>query len=639
MGLFQFKKKKKQAAAVVRKNAEAPVVSIEKKRWSPLRKKVTTPLAIDSSASTPNILSTLSVIATDDVEIMTFASQRALMDQCEAIRQQLFDSNKSHEKVNDGNGEDDDEVGRAASEVLGENSKNFEVKDTALTYDRFSVPLATLSGSWDGSLLKITEEPVEYGTPKSSSVPGPVSVDISYTESELMSIITNPLTPPHGYETMDPSAQPRPSIHGSTAVSVDISLTKSELDFAMTPQNISAISTDTPKSNAAAVVSPDVSRSSIPMDELQVDTKVEMARNKGKSPLKGMPDDERMEYQKDEMAMSPVKKSISYFNGATSHYVDRDNSLSVPDKVTNAASSTDMDPAHLEIDQSKKQQTESVCHDEQISHLSQSYDDTTRSVSMPSQAVPEMARSIMNAAFKCGIEARDATLKTRNNCLKGFAASEGVTDMAEPVQEIQNQNKRPVYLDEASIVRFLRRFTLHGFALLYLQPAYESSNVPVDDWKGRTVTMLINKGGYAKSEGVSETMAQSPRLEWTTVTGGQAIVATTTCLNLLDILSVLTNDDTMEDEADMCFFTITSANGAVHIFEAATLDERDRIVNGLKTVIARWSFHLIAGDITATSELYNNHSLADSRQEENDMPPLPNPSQTMNRLAHMLLDC
>ena len=126
------------------------------------------------------------------------------------------------------------------------------------------------------------------------------------------------------------------------------------------------------------------------------------------------------------------------------------------------------------------------------------------------------------------------------------------------------------------------------------------------------------------------------------MTGGVTTEATTTSIDLLNIQSISTNDDDeADDEDDLCFFTITSEDGDVHVFETATVDERDRIVNGLKTLIARWSYHVIAGEITATSELFDSGykspemSLNDSAA---DLPSLPNPHLTMNCVAHMLLD-
>jgi hypothetical protein len=216
---------------------------------------------------------------------------------------------------------------------------------------------------------------------------------------------------------------------------------------------------------------------------------------------------------------------------------------------------------------------------------------------------------------------------------------------------------RPVYLDETSALRFLRRITNNGFVLLYLQPPEDLSDPDensssIDDWKGRTVTIMIQKGhlstnttrGYVDQHQNEHTAQnRSPKLEWTTVTGGIITEATTTSIDLLNIQSISTNDDDdIGDEDDLCFFTITSEDGDIHVFETATVEERDRIVNGLKTLIARWSYHVIAGEVTATSELFETSSSSNPErnvnQSDDDLPSLPNPHLTMNCVAHMMLD-
>jgi len=85
---------------------------------------------------------------------------------------------------------------------------------------------------------------------------------------------------------------------------------------------------------------------------------------------------------------------------------------------------------------------------------------------------------------------------------------------------------------------------------------------------------------------------------------------------------------------ESCFLTITSESGDVHMFEANSVEERDELVNGLRNVIARLSFHLMTGDATASVELYKD----DEGLEDGDLPSLPNPRLNMNRIAHAMLD-
>ena len=83
----------------------------------------------------------------------------------------------------------------------------------------------------------------------------------------------------------------------------------------------------------------------------------------------------------------------------------------------------------------------------------------------------------------------------------------------------QQHTKRPVYLDESSTLRFIRRITTNGFILLYLQPP-ESGNT--QDWNGRTITMTINKGEAERAsttssdggKGTSGAAAAFGRRDW-----------------------------------------------------------------------------------------------------------------------------
>lgn len=187
--------------------------------------------------------------------------------------------------------------------------------------------------------------------------------------------------------------------------------------------------------------------------------------------------------------------------------------------------------------------------------------------------------------------------------------------------------ERPVYLSSSATQKFLRRITRSGFVVLYLLADEEGTT-----WAGRTVTMAI--------------APSAARLEWTTVAGGQRSGTATLAVDLLAILAIDTevmeddNDDKKKDAAATttceCIFTITTDTGAVHIFEATSMEERDRIVHGLRTLLARWAFQLVAGDTTATSELYNTNNGRVAGQLL--LPPPQNPEDTMNRIAHQLLD-
>jgi hypothetical protein len=201
-------------------------------------------------------------------------------------------------------------------------------------------------------------------------------------------------------------------------------------------------------------------------------------------------------------------------------------------------------------------------------------------------------------------------------------------------QDIKDKPKRPYY-DERFTLRFLAEMLGKGVSLLYLHPPGTPGNYPPDDWKGRSVIMKIEQGN---PEGDSHTI--QPKLTWSNMPGGKVSRRFTITMCLLKVLSISTqveemNGDSDDGSDDMCFFTITTTSGEVHMFEAASSTQKDKIAAGLRNVIARLTFHLIAGDPSASSELYSNDAPDVSSGE---LPPLPSPHQNMNRIAHAMLD-
>lgn len=178
-----------------------------------------------------------------------------------------------------------------------------------------------------------------------------------------------------------------------------------------------------------------------------------------------------------------------------------------------------------------------------------------------------------------------------------------------------------------------QEITKDGIPLLYHQPP---SDPNVEDWTGRSVKMFVIPGN---SNG--DKMLQ-PTLEWSTMGGGWSRTGTsnvvTTSVDLLSIHSLLDSSDVEEerddDGADVCFFTITTKAGNVHVFEAQSYEERDRIVNGLKNVIARLAYHLVAGDVQVSTELYSE----DDGLMSGELPSLRTRPQAMNDFSHSFLD-
>lgn len=135
-----------------------------------------------------------------------------------------------------------------------------------------------------------------------------------------------------------------------------------------------------------------------------------------------------------------------------------------------------------------------------------------------------------------------------------------------------------------------------------------------------------------------------PKLEWSTEGGGNSKVRTVS-VGLLDIQAVhdsigmdeeqeTRDDNDPEPEDELTFFSITTNRGTVHIFETNTRDERDRIVNGLKNIIARLAFHLVAGDTAISSELF----AGDEDETCGELPTLRKPGLAMTDISHVFLD-
>jgi hypothetical protein len=157
---------------------------------------------------------------------------------------------------------------------------------------------------------------------------------------------------------------------------------------------------------------------------------------------------------------------------------------------------------------------------------------------------------------------------------------------------------------------------------------------PIDnDWTGQSMEMYIRPGDCT---GV---MTRHPKLVWMTASGGYSRLSGTAevlsfAVGLMDIHSIMDSmDDDDSEGEDLFFFSITTNSGDVHLFECPTEDERDRIVSGIKNIIARMSFSLVAGDEVVMSELYGG-----DEEEEGELPSLRTPQQEMATVSHEFLD-
>ena len=82
------------------------------------------------------------------------------------------------------------------------------------------------------------------------------------------------------------------------------------------------------------------------------------------------------------------------------------------------------------------------------------------------------------------------------------------------------------------------------------------------------------------------------------------------------------------------FFSITANNGAVHVFEAPSGKQRDYVVMGLRTIISRLAYHVIAGEPDVIGELYSE----DAGQLTGELPSLVSPWKALSKVTHAFVD-
>jgi len=121
-------------------------------------------------------------------------------------------------------------------------------------------------------------------------------------------------------------------------------------------------------------------------------------------------------------------------------------------------------------------------------------------------------------------------------------------------------------------------------------------------------------------------------------------------LGLLDVHSILTDETTNNDTGGSVskaaaannaaalstgFFSITAKKtGAVYVFEAPTSKQRDYVVRGIRSVISRLTYHMIAGDAIVIGELFSE----DAGQLTGELPSLVSPWKAVGRVTHGFLD-
>jgi len=220
-------------------------------------------------------------------------------------------------------------------------------------------------------------------------------------------------------------------------------------------------------------------------------------------------------------------------------------------------------------------------------------------------------------------------------------------------------NNNDYYLNDNSFNEKFASEFLHGMLNVGYTLIYHKS-MDDENWVGRTVNLIFRPGICSR-----RTIIQ-PVIEWKTMIGGKSKCVENRTLTLLNIDAISTGNsrgnekrpaspenntrsggDTAttnwcnstlalgemgdSDDEFNCFFTITSQDGDIHLFEALNSEDAQRIVAGIRCNAYRLSNSLIEGNTNALmTDFYNNSNEPPETQ-------LSAP-EVMNRLSHAFLD-
>jgi len=178
-----------------------------------------------------------------------------------------------------------------------------------------------------------------------------------------------------------------------------------------------------------------------------------------------------------------------------------------------------------------------------------------------------------------------------------------------------------------------------GYALVNHQQLIDDVPDEEGDWVGRSVTLILKPGTCNVME------VKAPYLEWATLGGGQQNGVETTQVSLLDIHSIAMSsaedmafndgEDNKENDAEEvedleCFFSLTTKQGQIHVMEAITADESQRLVAGVRNLASRLAKQLITGDKAVLWDFFDNSLEPEEIRVTEE--------EAMARVSHTLLD-
>jgi len=317
-----------------------------------------------------------------------------------------------------------------------------------------------------------------------------------------------------------------------------------------------------------------------------------------------------------------------------------------------------------------------------------SYDDKDISFSSVASGVASGAARKLMTAFNCA--GNDTTLGPDDLRQTG-TVSPGVLSASSSLigSDVESTKPSDRGTDEVTD-RFLKEVMEEGIPLLLHQPPNPNSSSPGNDWTQKTVRIFIKlaedgsgsplpKLIWARNKALAPTRIKSgstpdsksgDKIRWTSV-------------DLLSIHSILgasesdqhpvgspmrkkeneveasgvatdnmaaaeeqtegkdeaTEEASTQATTESCFFTVTSGKGDVHVFEAMTPEERDRVAGGLRSVVSGLVYDLITGTLGGSAALIKGADTnSDDAADIGELPSLRTSTQAMNDITHAFLD-
>ena len=180
-----------------------------------------------------------------------------------------------------------------------------------------------------------------------------------------------------------------------------------------------------------------------------------------------------------------------------------------------------------------------------------------------------------------------------------------------------------------------------GIKLIYHESPSRAS--PNDaNWIQSTVKLFIRPGDC------HGTRLKQPNLAWAVLPAvsrmklvgsfDEGEKSLWTNVGLLDVISILVDEGENNANPNAApspsFFSITATDGTVYVFEAPSAKQRDYVVKGLRSVVARMNYQILAGDANVIGELYSE----DAGVSTGELPNLATPWKALDRVTRAFLD-